>query len=827
MAKASPALTSFAAGELAPQMEGRIDVDKYGVGCHTLENFHCLVQGPAQRRAGTRFVAEVKSSANRTWLRRFEFSNTQAFQIEFGDRYCRFYTNHGQVLSGGIPYEIVSPYAVADLTNSEGAFALQFEQSGDVLYIAGGGAGSGYPPYTLTRFSDTNWVFAQFAPTDGPFLEMNAATGVGNTGIAMYASGTSGSVTIKAVGGNVFSSTDVGRLIRLQVQTYNVQPWQSGVAVAAGDLRRFNGNTYKALNAANTGTAPPTNISGTQWDGAGNVLWQYQDSGYGIAKITAYTSATQVTATVLSTLPAAVVGTVATITGITQANPAVVTAVNAFAVGDPVFIDGVVGMTQVNDKAYTLSAVTGANFTLSGIDSTAFTAYSSGGTAIKNATVYWQLGAWATPVTGSAYAGYWPRSVCFFSDRLFWAGGLRWTGSVPASYSSYAGDFQGQVTTDASISGIISSQDVNTIVWMSAAQLLIIGTQGGEFGLGPITTTNPLGPDNVHVIRQSKQGCRSIRPELVGTSLLYVQRAGRRLLAMDYNFYIDRYDSTNQTRLAYHITQGGITALAWQAQPYEIMWATRGDGMLLGYTFDREDNVTGWHRHPIGGSGVVESVSVTPAPDGTRDEVWLIVKRTINGSTKRYVEYIEKPYEPGDTQSSCFYVDCGATYSGAPATVISGLGYLEGMTVSILKDGGVHPDKVVTSGQITLEHAGSVVNVGLRCTAKLVTMRIEAGADVGTSQGKNKRVAQGTVRLVDSMLTTGGKVGMENGQLDNIRDNSTDTAVGAAPVIYSGDTLVVWPGEYESDCRLQVQNDDPVPMTVVGIFPNLAGFEPT
>lgn len=863
MGKASPALTSFAGGEQSPQLEGRIDVDKYAIGCHVMENFHCLVQGPAQKRAGTRFVVEVEDSTQRTWLRRFEFSTSQAFQIEFGHLYCRFYTNHGQVQVSGVAawnggtayvigdlvsngginyyckyphtghappsglywkpltgtiYEIPSPYTYSDLTASDGTFALQFEQSGDVLYIAS----TNYQPYTLTRYGNTNWVMAAFAPVDGPFLEMNPANGVTSPGIALYASAASGSVTIKAKGGNVFASTDVGRLLRLQVQSYNIKPWESGVSVSAGDLRSYNGNNYKALNSATTGSAPPVNVSGTQWDGAGNVLWQYTDSGYGIAIITAYTSATQVTALVQGNLPADVVGTEATITGVTQASPAVVTAGNSFAIGDPVFISDVVGMTELNGKSYTLSAVSGTTFTLSGVDSTAFTAWSSGGIAVKNATVYWQLGAWGT-ANSTAYSPYFPRTVCFFNERLFWGGGLRWVGSVPGAYNSYAGDVNGQVTTDCAVSGVLSAQDVNTIVWMSAAQILLIGTQGGEFGLSKITTTNPLGPDNIQVVRQSKEGCKPIRPELVGTSLFYVQRAGRRIMAMDYNFYIDRYESTNQNRLAYHLTQGGITSIAWQAQPFETLWGVRSDGVLVGYTYDKADNVTGWHRQVT--NGVVESVSVTPAPDGTRDEVWLIVNRTINGSTKRYIEYIEKPYESGDTQASCFYVDCGLTYSGAATTVISGLDHLEGETVTILADGAVQPTKVVSSGSITLETAASVVNVGLGFTATLVTNRIEGGADVGTSQGKTKRVTQGAIRLVD---TCGGKVGMEDGQLDNIKDNDPAVLMGSPPPIYSGDvTGIIWPGDYESDCRLQVVSDQPYPMTIVALFPNLQTNEPT
>lgn len=196
MGRASPALAAFNAGEFAPQMEGRVDNEKYAIAAHIGQNFISLKQGPATFRQGTAYVQPAKNSAaGKVWLRAFEFSETQAFVLEFGGGYVRFYTNHGpllstgnpayngatayavgnQVVSGGITYlciaattgnappnatfwyaltpyngsttvaiyEIPSPYAAADLTDSLGEFTLQIQQSGDVLYIAGGAAGAG------------------------------------------------------------------------------------------------------------------------------------------------------------------------------------------------------------------------------------------------------------------------------------------------------------------------------------------------------------------------------------------------------------------------------------------------------------------------------------------------------------------------------------------------------------------------------------------------------------------------------------------------------------------------------------------------------------
>jgi hypothetical protein len=120
-------------------------------------NFMPMVQGPARRRSGTRFVEEVKDSADRTWLIRFEFAETDAYILEFGDQYIRFYTNHGQVLSGGSPYEISTPYTAANLTNANGTLRLRMVQSGDVIYIVH----PLYAPRKLSRFGPTTWTLTE------------------------------------------------------------------------------------------------------------------------------------------------------------------------------------------------------------------------------------------------------------------------------------------------------------------------------------------------------------------------------------------------------------------------------------------------------------------------------------------------------------------------------------------------------------------------------------------------------------------------------------------------------------------------------------------
>lgn len=838
MGKNTPAISNFNAGELSPDFAGRVDNEKYAVGCSTLQNNIPRVQGGARRRPGSRYVEPVKDSTQRTWLRKFIFSQSQAYQVEFGVGYCRFYTNHGQVQSGSVPYEIASPYTAGMLTNPDGTCGLQLEQSGDVIYIACGS----YWPMQLTRLGPTNWTLTPYAPPDGPFLDLNTS----NTP-ALYVQAIAGSPNqvICFATAAVFDPSDVatanspGRLVRIDAQYFNVPTWTNNVAYSTGDLTRYNGNTYRALNNATSGPNPPVHTNGIAWDGKNAVQWLYLDSGYGIGQVTAYTSSKQVTLTLASyagqtgktnanqyyNFPLATVGVPFSIIAISQANPAVVTAPgHNYSVGDPVYLTGVGGMTQISEQSYVVTA-TGANtFTLGTVDSSGYPAYTSGGTAIKNASLNWQLGAWGYGLTG--YTGSFPTCVSFFGDRLFWAGGIRWWGSAPGQYTSHAEDLYSIVTDACAVAGTIAAQDVDAITWLSqTTRVLLIGTKGGEFALGTIVNTQALGPGNVDVLRQSKWRSRSIRSEIIGTSNFYIQAGGKKVLAQDYNFYLDIFDSTNQTRLANHIAgytvASGIVDMSWHQEPYETLWAVRNDGVLIGYVFDRPDNVTGWHEHTMGatdaGPAIVECVSVIPAPDGTRDEVWMIVKRTINNQTIRSVEYLEKDFETGDAQNAMCYLDMSGQYNGAPTTTIS-IPWLIGETVSVLRDGGGHPDCVVDgTGHITLAFPGSVVQVGLKCPSDLVTMDIEGGADVGTAQGKTKRASHAVVRVKN---TLGAYIGLAGGKLDPIQGNLSSTQLGSPPALFTGDSQrISLPGDYNTSCKMRVYQPGPFATEVLAIFP--------
>lgn len=735
MSKVSPLVGNMNAGELSPMLGARVDFAKYPSGASILENFVPTVQGPIERRGGTRFVNEVKNSASRVLLQPFEFSVSQAYMLEFGDFYCRFYTWDAVTKvrgllesSPGVPVEVATPYSEADLFNTDVTPRLRFAQSGDLLYIAHGL----YQQRTIQRTSATSFVMNLYEAKGGPWRSLNETT------TTIYAGAETGTTTLTASAG-VFTVGMVGSLLYLESKDTNaITAWEVSKAITAGMRRRSDSKTYEALNAATTGTSRPVHNEGALFDGDTGVQWEFRDPGYGYVRITGFTSSTIVSCTVVDRLPSQVVGS-------------------------------------------------------------------------GNATLRWSFGEW------SADAG-WPTDVAFYRERLWWARKQQVWGSVSADFTDYSPKTYGQVTADMAIAVTLVSGKINDVQWMTGDDELLCGTAGGEFSVGELTNGDPIGPGNVRARLISSYGSRAIPPIKNGDALLFVQRSGLKAREVSYDSLNLKYQSSDATVLAEHITRTGVLQIAFSLEPNPVVWAIRADGLLIGYTWNAEQEVRGWHRHPVGGSGVVESIAVMPAAEGDSSELWLVVRRTINGVTRRYVEYMNRAWREGDTPASAFYVDSGLTYDGASTSTISGLGHLEGQTVDVLIDGAAHPQRVVTAGSISLQRAASVVQVGLPCPCKYRSMRLEGGSRDGTSQGKTKRIHKGVLRFLN---TGGGSYGSSDTNLDDLQFRQAIDPMNAPVPLFSGDKVVPWPEGYNSDAYMMFVNDQPTPAILVGLMPQM------
>lgn len=412
----------------------------------------------------------------------------------------------------------------------------------------------------------------------------------------------------------------------------------------------------------------------------------------------------------------------------------------------------------------------------------------------------------------------WPVAVTFFRERLVLAGERRIDMSVVSDFETFNRRIAGQFEDDLAIAVQIASGRVDGIEWLAAdTSGLVIGTRGQEFLIDEAATNAPFGASNFRIRPQSQYGSQTNAEVCqVGDTLVYVNRTGTQILAAQYDIGASRLVSQDISIYSQHIAAVGINDIAFQQQPYNIVWARTTGNDLVAWSYDRVNGIIAGHRHPMV-NGDVESVCVIPSPAGDKDDVWLFVARNIDNVVVRYAEILvfSEPERTGVTSS--FFVDSGLQlFSGSPVSVVSGLLHLRGQTVAVLGDGAVLDNQVVSdTGQIALSVPSSVVAVGIPMTSRLRTMRVEAGAADGTAQGRLKRVHKAIVRFIN---TLGGKIGSAGDRLDVIPNRAgTSTIMDQPPPVFDGDIDVLLPGGWNRAGYVTLVQDQPTAMTVNSI----------
>lgn len=448
------------------------------------------------------------------------------------------------------------------------------------------------------------------------------------------------------------------------------------------------------------------------------------------------------------------------------------------------------------------------------------------------ATTIWRLGSWYGAEGSSTTARY-PGSVTFNQDRLTFASSWDQPNRIDASNS---GDYEnfaptkvdGTVVDSNALGFALNSAKVNAINWMASDEWgLLAGTASSEWVIAPSTQQVALTPTNVNAKQITNYGSTNVPPVRIGKSTLFVQRTKRKVREMTYQFTLGTFQAPDISLVSEHLTKSGIKQMAVQLAPHTTVWLTTNDGVLVGIIYDKDQDVVGWHRHTLGGysnagqsvAPVVESIACIPNQSIDRDDVWVVVQRYINGSTVRTVELLQKFWEDGDTLPDAYFVDCGATYSGAATTTVSGLTWLVGQTVSVLADGSVHPDCTVSAGGgITLQRSATKVQIGLGYNSTGKTMRIEAGGGDGPAQGKLKRIFRAVFRFFQSVglnvQSTGGTAYPQNWR------TSADS-MDAPVALYTGDKRWAWDGTYELEGQVSWTQSDPLPSNVLMVSAQL------
>lgn len=572
--------------------------------------------------------------------------------------------------------------------------------------------------------------------------------------VTVTASATTGTVTLTASSA-IFTADDIGTSFYMeQKDAAGVKTWQVQTDTAGGSYRKYEGNYYLATGVggtSRTGASPPVHTEGRVWDGpAGSSSDLAKSDGDGVEWEYRHSGYGWVKITAVA--------------------------------GDGLSATATV---VLNNGRLQLPA----DFVTSG-------------------TTRWARSAFS-PARG------WPTSVAFFRERLVYARSRELFFSVVGAYDDFSRKDGPDITKETAIKLTVASDRLDLIRWITPSAALLVGTARNELSIQEQTTTQVFAADNAASMPQTEYGSRLLEPIRVGAAVLFMQRAGRKLRELVYDYASDRYKADDLTVLSEHIVDAGAIDMDFQQEPDNILWCVLADGTLSALTYNRERSVVAWVPHEIGGpNAAVETVAVISAPDGRRDDVWFVVRRTIDGATVRYVEVLEDNRLAETDTADAFYGDAGITYDGAPATVLSGLDHLEGATVQVLADGSAHADRVVSGGQITLNRAASKVQIGFDSPAQLQTMRVDGGTRDGTAQMRSKSFGEVHARLHN---TIGGLVGPSFSRLDPIPGLKPSDPVGTPPALFSGDRTLEFPAEVGTDGYICVQSSPMLPITVVAL----------
>lgn len=824
--------TTFNRGELTPLLASRTDIDYWRSSTALCTNFLVLRHGGLRRRSGTIFIREVKDSTKPARLLPFVFNAAQAYVLELGDAYARFYADRGIVEDSGAPYEIASPYAASDL------FEIEQVQSADVMYIAHGGK----HPMELRRAGEIDWTFADVAFRDGPFLDniSPARLTLSDTGHATpkktsngSGQGTSSAQYNSAAAWRAF---DREKAVEYHTNSDNTIPCWVKYDFGAGNEKVINAYSLSASDrfvASDTPTAWQVQASddNTAWVTLDarqrETEWRSTETrNYTFENETAYRYY-RINFTELSDDSSSHnvrIGQWAMSENADFADPITITAdkVDGINGGEGFRTDDIGRHIRVEDsdgqwRWFRITARASAT-EVSGV--------LYGPPLNTDAPINWRLGAF------SPASGY-PSAVCFYQERLCWGG----TAERPVSvWASRAGDLTGHgvsvpLVDDDAIAVTMLSSQVNQIRWIAEDEDILIGSAGSIRTIGSADRTSVFSANNVEQRRHTTYGSAGVSPARAGNTAIFVGRAGRNLRELVYSPEANGYVAPDLSILSSHLFVTGIRDMAWQQDPTPVLWVATSSGELIAVTYDREQQIVGFARHRIAGASAgaehaaVESVAVIPNTGGF-DDLYMIVRRTIDGATKRYVEVLEREFDGELTgRADGIFLDSCLSYSGAPTATVSGLDHLEGETVGILADGIVLADQAVAGGAVTLPGGvtAATVHVGLRYESRVRTLPVSGAGRDGALFGRRARP---TACFADLMETGDIRVGTLAGGTERPSDPEGGEAAweGAADLksgLWRCDMDASWSAA--SGGEVDVHTSEPLPATLRSLIFQIEG----
>ncbi len=855
---------SFSAGEISPDVASRVDLDKYQSALLQAENVFIRPYGSAYRRPGTEYVDSVSSGNVR--LKEFSVDADNSYLLVFQEGYIYIYKDDALVhtISG-------TPFLADELHK------LRFAQSGDVMWITSGT----HPVQVLTRTNDTPpWTLADFVPSH-PYFDYTTMT----DGVTIIPSATSGSVTLTA-SSDVFTSGQVGNSIQIEQQqaAQTVTLSGSGSMTDTGTttpMQCYVSGWTISITGTWTGTVNFQEYD-SEWETKRTYTANTSDSGTVStsrnirASVTVATGSCTVTLTRLAWTdntdplnPITYAAQTETLTCTNSASASVLAGPEGWKVVSHGTWAGTFNVQYSDDDStwktlreyssdsdYNVSEsgtfdvptyiratanLTSGSITIdltrlpyTHIGNATITAYTSG--TVVTATVNedfadtsaadeWAFGSWSDTY------GY-PSCVTFFQNRLCFAANtskpyMVWMSRTDDYFNFGVEKVSGTVTDDSAVAvAFITRKDFRILHLVAHSDLLVM-TEGNEW---IVNGSEVVTPTNITPRVQTSRGSTDVAPEMIGGQLIYVQRHGKTVRDLQYNFGTDSYDGQDLTILAKHLTQDAtIVDSAYRQEPdYMCFFVLSSDdddidGTVACLTYVNEQRVYAWCRMITNGKiTAVESISTEDY-----DDVYFCVER--DGTN-----YLEKlaDYPHSSDPDEYVLLDCAlADKHNSPSTTITA-SWLAEKTVDVLADGrhirGLTAD---SNGAVELPVACEEYVVGIPYKSIWELPNIEFQLNDGTMQGRRKKVAEVILRLENSL---GGRVGINTNKTDVIKYDE----FGATPVpedvdpllippsaeeveLFSGEKIVTVPnvtaGGFNDRGRVAITSDEPYPLSISSI----------
>lgn len=840
-----PIQNTFARGELSPRLHARADIEHWRMGLAECVNWMILRQGGLRRRPGTEDVGALKVTAGTSPVRLipFVFTRDQSYIIELSHLAARFWNPlGGLVMNGMVPYEIVTPWFGQDLDD------LHFAQSADVMTFTH----DQYPPVELSRLAETNWQVKRKPFEDGPYdlISRNVTTlrpeGTGDVCVGGTPGNSPGSTAgnddVNAFDGddNTFFEANSTDAVALD---YNFP----APIVICGYALMSVADTPPSLTDAQAGKiggfSAPRTWTFEAYDGVGWVILDQRagELGWGPKERRYYTfknegayqnyrlnvterndSEDQRQALRLTQMQMLGYGDDAGQIRITALNVTELNQGRGFLSGDEgrlmrLFTEGArwawVEILAVESTTSVIVAVRGG--------------------PLPNARpiAVWRMGAFGL------IPGY-PARVAFYQQRIAFARTslrpqtlwLSQTGNYP-NFGPTTGD-DGQLLPDGGVE--FSLTELGEISFLAESQELLIGTIAAARIFGSADKNAGFSATNFTNTKAQSYAFAAIQPVLAHDTAICVARNRQALREFKFNLEQGKYTAEDITVLSEHIYRRGVRQMAWAEDSNAIIWILLDDGTLAAVTYEPGQKMVAMGRHVIGGGAFVESICVVPGLG--RDELWLAVRRVVDGVPRRRMERLSVDFE-GDTQdeSQAVYLDSARRYEGAPVSAISGVAHLAGIDVGMLADGaeehrigdgfsastlapGFVPTTMRPAGDTLTIPSGkpaSVVTVGVPYVSRCRTLRVSTGQD-GTVFGRHGRIHN---VIVDVMEAKGLVVKTQQGEEVELILRSFDDVMGEAPPLYTGTSPMTYVDDgWSSGGQLTIASASASPATIRAII---------